>query len=75
MAHDEGARLVQDLVPDVKRGADGRAGIVGGRLDVDVAEGRLLENLAVGDAVEGDPAGQAELLSPVCGWTWFSSAK
>ena len=44
----------------VVRGADARAAVVGGRLDVEVGERRLVEDLAVHDAVQSDAAGQAE---------------
>ena len=64
VAHHEAARPLQDLVPDVQRRADRRAGVVRRRLDVDVLERRAIEDHAVGDAVERDAAGQADLLEP-----------
>ena len=62
--HDEAAGFVQDLVPDIGRGSDGRAGIVRSRLHVKFTEGRLLEDLAVGGAVEGAASGEAEGFLP-----------
>jgi hypothetical protein len=56
------ARLVLDLVPDVEGGAERAAGVARGGLDPDVVEEPGAQDLAVGDAVEGDAAGQAEVL-------------
>ena len=61
--HDEVPRLLQHLVPDVQRGANRGAGIVRGRLNVDVLERRPLEDHAVGDAVQGHAACEADRLS------------
>ena len=60
VAHDEGPRLLEDLVLDVERRADGGSGVMGGGLDVDVAEVRPVEDHSVGDAVQSHAAGQAD---------------
>ena len=53
------ARVVEDLVPAVQRGAEGAAGVAGRGLDPDPLERSLAQQHAVGDAVERDAAGQA----------------
>ena len=55
------ARVAEDLVPPVERGADRAAGVAGGRLDPEVLERSLAQQPPVGDAVQRDPAGQARV--------------
>ena len=43
-----------------ERRADGKSGITGGRLDVNALERRVIEYFSVGDAIEGDAAGEAQ---------------
>ena len=50
----------RSLMPHVERGAERGAVVAGGRLDVDLAERRVLADLAVGDAVHRAAAGQAQ---------------
>ena len=52
--HREGAGPVENLMPDVVGGADGEAGIARGGMHVDLFERSGIEDLSVGDAVEGD---------------------
>src|SRR5262245_34168588 len=59
------ALLAEELMPTRQRGPDSAAGVAGGRLDPDVLERTVAENLAVGDAIERDAAGQAQVLEPV----------
>src|SRR5436190_21100719 len=65
VARDKGARISENLVPDVKRRADRSARIVGSGLNVDVLEGRLLEYFAVRGTVQGYASGETEFL--LCG--------
>ena len=64
VTHLETARPAEHLVPDVKGGADRRARVVRGRLDVHVFEWRPIEDHPVGDAVQRDPAGQTNPFQP-----------
>ena len=43
-----------------ERSADGKSGITRGRLDVNALERRVIEYFSVGDAIEGDAAGEAQ---------------
>ena len=61
MLEHEAARPAEAM-PDVKGAADAGPGVVGRRLDEDVLEGRLPEQRLVEPAVEGGPAGEAEVL-------------
>ena len=45
-----------------ERGAEGPAGVAGGGLDPEAAKRAFAEEAGVGDAVEGDAAGEAEVL-------------
>ena len=47
-----------------ERDAERRAGVAGRRLHPDLVEGALAEQSSVGDAVECDPARQAEIPLP-----------
>ena len=62
MLHHERPRLPQLLVPDVVGGADGDSGVTRGRLHVDALELGLRANATVRDRVQGDAAGEAEIL-------------
>ena len=53
------ARIAQDLVPPVERGADRAPGVAGGRLDPEVLERALAQQPPVGDAVQRDTTGEA----------------
>ena len=57
------AGLLQNGMISVKRGADGQAFIAGCGLDVGAAEGRLVEQLAVGDTVERATSGHGEIIA------------
>jgi hypothetical protein len=46
---------------DIEDRADGSAGIVGSRLHIDVAKIGPFKDHAVGDTIQGDAAGEAEL--------------
>ena len=52
-------------MPDRQRGAERAAGIARGRLHPDVLERAVAQDLAVGDAVERDAAGEAEVVEAV----------
>ena len=62
--HHEAPRLAQDDVMGPEGGPQRAAPVAGGRLHVELLERRLPQQAAVGDAVEGDPAGQTELPEP-----------
>ena len=47
-----------DIISGERR-AQGAAGVTGGRLDRDISKRAVAENLAVGDAVEPNAAGEA----------------
>jgi hypothetical protein len=53
------ARLVEQLVPDEQGRALGAAGVAGGRLNPDVLERPLPQDVLVGHAVQRHAAGQA----------------
>ena len=55
------ARLLEVLMPGHQSGAQGRAGVAGGGLDPDPLEDPFPQQLAVGHAVEGHAAGEAEV--------------
>ena len=55
------ALLAEELVPHRERGADRATGIARGRLHPDVLEGAVAQNLAIGDAIERDAAGETEI--------------
>src|SRR5262249_26533596 len=59
-----GPRLLQKLVPDEHGSAEGAAGVAGRGLYPDGLERPLAQQPAVGDAVEGDAAGEDEVLHP-----------
>ena len=52
-------------MPDRERRAERAAGVAGGRLHPDVLEGAVAQDLAVGDAIERDAAGEAEIVEAV----------
>ena len=56
-------RLVLEQVIGGERRPERAAGVAGRRLDPDPLEGAVAQDLAVGDAVERDAAGQAEIAS------------
>src|SRR5439155_23055020 len=60
MVHHELPGMTEHLVIDMQRGPDGSTAVSRGRLHVDVLERRLAEDPAVGHAVQGHAAGQAE---------------
>jgi len=60
--HDKVAWLAQELMPDIKRRAEGRAIIPCCRLDVDFLERRPLADFAIHHAIHGTPTCQTELL-------------
>ncbi len=62
--HAERARGAELRVVHVIRRAHARAAVVGGRLDVEIGERGLVEDLPVHDAVEGDAAGQTQRAEP-----------
>ena len=55
--------LPLDDVPGAQGRAQRAAGVAGGRLDPDVVKGAFAQQLAVGHAVQGHAAGQAEVSS------------
>ena len=59
-----GARPVKKTVKSRKRRTQGAAGIAGRRLDPDVLETLVTQQLAVGDTVERHPAGETEIFQP-----------
>ena len=59
------ARVVEDLVPAVQRGADGAAGVAGRGLDPEVLERPLAQQDTIRDAVERDSTGETHVRSPV----------
>ncbi len=59
--HGKAARFAEDFVVDRIGRADRQAGISGGGLNVDAFEGRGVKNFAVGDAIESDAAGEAQI--------------
>ena len=59
------ARLAELHVIGGERGAERAAGVAGRRLDPDALELAVAQDLAVGDAVERDAAGQAQVLDAV----------
>ena len=59
------ALFAQELMPNRKSCADRAAGVTGGRLDPDVLEGAVAQNLAVGNAIERDAAGKTEIIETV----------
>jgi hypothetical protein len=61
VVHHEPAWIPERLVPVVHRSANRETGVTRGRLDIQVVETGVFENLAVGHAVEGDAAGEAKL--------------
>ena len=48
-------------MPGEQGGAEGATGIAGGGLNPDVVEDSLAQDAAVGDAVQGDAAGEAKI--------------
>ena len=56
------AALADEAVIGGERRADRAAGIAGRRLDPDASNSFLAQHLAVGDAVQRDAAGEAEVL-------------
>ena len=58
------ARLAHEDVIGRQRRAHRAAGIAGRRLDPDVLEMAVAQNLAVGDAIERHAAGQAQVSRP-----------
>src|ERR1017187_3493924 len=60
--HDERPRTAEHLMRNIKRGANGSAGIVGGGLDIYVLERRFLEELAIGRAIQRDTPGETDFL-------------
>src|SRR5206468_6426293 len=62
--HHELSRLAEDLVIHVVRGSHRQPGVARGGLDVDVCERSVVEDLAVGHAVEGHTAGETDRLLP-----------
>ncbi len=61
MVHHPGPPASQNRVLHPERGAQRGAGIPGRRLDVQPLDPGALEQLAVGDAVHGTTAGEAEV--------------
>src|SRR5437867_2050057 len=55
------ARLVEQMIPDKGSRAQGAAGIAGGGLNPDVFERTFAKKAAIGDAIEGDSAGEDEV--------------
>lgn len=55
------AGFFEKLVPGEERGAEGSTGVAGGGLDPDVLEGGFAQQATVGDAIEGNAAGEAEV--------------
>ena len=62
MLHHEVARVIQFLMPDPQRGAESRAIVARRWLHVDLVEGCVCPNLAVGHGVHAAAAGEAELV-------------
>ena len=60
VVHDEAPGATWELAPHVKGGPEGRPIVAGGGLDIHLPKRRLLADLAVGDAVHGAAARQAE---------------
>src|SRR5262249_48180387 len=61
VVHDEGARLLLDREMTVVGAANSDAVVTGCRLDPNVVEPGLAQDASVGDAVEADTAGNAEV--------------
>ena len=57
-------RLALEQVVGGERGAERAAGVARRRLDPDALERAVAQDLAVGDAVERDAAGEAQVLLP-----------
>ena len=60
MVHDEPPRFTQQRPRAVQRGTDRGAAVPGRRLHVQIGDGRLAQDAAVRDAVQGDAAGHAQ---------------
>jgi hypothetical protein len=54
-----GRRVGKGSVMGDESGAEGAAGVTGSGLDPEAVEGLVLEDFAIGDAVQGDAAGEA----------------
>src|SRR4029077_9925365 len=61
MLHDEGPRLLLDRQVTIVGAANGDAIVAGGGLNPDVLEAGFAQDAAIGDAVEPDTAGDAEV--------------
>ena len=59
------ALVPEMVVPCRERSAERAAGVAGGWLDPDVAEGAVAQQLAVRHAVERDTPGEAQVLHPI----------
>jgi hypothetical protein len=56
-------RLLKNRMIGVQRSANGQAFVAGRGLDVGAAKGRAIEQLAVGDAVEGAASGHGKIVA------------
>src|SRR5262249_6376604 len=63
----EGSWLSKELMPNIESRARRKACVAGRRMDVDLFEWRLLENVSVCHAIESNAARQADLLQPGAG--------
>src|ERR1700730_110430 len=66
MAHDERARLPENLIPDVKRRAHRQAAIPRSGMNVDLLKTGGVKNFSVGDAIDRHATSEADGLHACC---------